>query len=180
MQELSFPVKFSLLHSELCVSNRIILTSSWGICWWSFASWWTGQSVGSGRQTVLPQSHWRCCGHTIKHTKMLNTIVQHLYQRLRQMQSSLICNVDPARMLSNAARCKHLTGIRGEKQTNTTVTVEVWESRRSVLCKCWANSSEADREGRKKEWRRIGSDSYADKIIPMNLSCCIINSIKYH
>lgn len=38
------------------------------------------------------------------------------------MQSSLIYNVDPARMLSDAATCKHLTGIRGEKQTNTTET----------------------------------------------------------
>lgn len=46
----------------------------------------------------------------------------YLCRRLRQTQSSLIYNVDAARTLSRAATCKHLTGIRGEKQTDTTET----------------------------------------------------------
>lgn len=51
-------------HISLCRP-----TSSWGICWWSSASWWTGQSAGSGRQTALPRSRWRCCRHTHTHTQ---------------------------------------------------------------------------------------------------------------
>lgn len=40
------------------------LTSSWGTCWWSFASSWTGQSACSGRRIKPRQIHWQCCRET--------------------------------------------------------------------------------------------------------------------
>lgn len=59
--------KISSKSSHSCFE----LTSSWGICWWPFASWWTGQSVCSGRRTTPRQNRWQYCRETNTGTQQI-------------------------------------------------------------------------------------------------------------
>lgn len=119
------------------------LTSSWGICWWPFVSWWTGQSVCSGRQTTLLRSHWQYWerhNHTHTSTHGMSYCLLFLYPDIK-MPPGILLKINIKRYISASDGCKckaadsycrctahtvmwaigkYPMGSGGEKQTNTT------------------------------------------------------------